>query len=561
MRNLIVIAAVLFLIGCKSAFEETLASRDVQKKENLAFELYEKKEYYKAGELFKSLIQDKKSGEAIEKMFFYYALCDYELEDFGLAAYEFERLIQKFPRGKFNEQSQYYIAMANYEKSPPHFLDQDYTYRAIESFQLFLDKYPLSSKREEVNTKVDELTDKLEYKMYKQAKLFYHMEEYKSASIALEGVVSEYPDSKHAEEIYFLVAESNFRLAKKSVEYKQIDRFNKAIKTSGEFKKKFKESEYADRVMTILDRSKAEIVRLKLELPEYYQKIGDYNKSIDLYETLFRRAKNLGVQQNIALKLFAVHHAKSQKSSTQTKLKSYEELMNYYNGLTEPNRTFVDSKISKEVESAMLGYQLYKLDVAYQLYKEGKYFFSLVEYKKLLSDTSIAHKPKDWYFYLKSNYQYAISQEAKLKKSQLDTILINTNLAEFKLSQLNSSYLNKINKIRRQVEKDLKDYPVLLVKEPYRNGDYKVSLSRAQNLLKNNLDKKDEEEIVYLLIASAVKHAKKGKRFERQGRFVDANKLLLYNLEKIEDEEFLVKVDKLKGKIEKGINKYKLKER
>jgi hypothetical protein len=121
--------------------------------------------------------------------------------------------------------------------------------------------------------------------------------------------------------------------------------------------------------------------------------------------------------------------------------------------------------------------------------------------------------------------------------------------------------LTKINIIRRQVEKDLKDYPVLLVKEPYRNGDYKVSLSRAQNLLKNNLDKKDEEEIVYLSIASAVKHAKKGKRFERQGRLVDANKLLLYNLEKIEDEEFLFKVDKLKGKIEKGINKYKLKER
>jgi outer membrane protein assembly factor BamD len=272
MRNLLVIAIVLFLVGCKSAFEDTLASRDVQKKENLAFKLYESKDYYKAGELFKSLIQDKKSGEDIEEMFFYYAMCDYKLEDFGLAAYEFERLIQKFPRGKYNEESQYYIAMANYKKSPPHFLDQDYTYRAIESFQLFLDKYPQSEKRNEVNTKVDELTDKLEYKMYKQAKLFYHMEEYKSATIALEGVVSEFPDSKHAEEIYFLIAESNFKLAKKSVEYKQIDRFNKAVKSSGYFIKKFKESEYTERAEAIIDRSKEEIVELKLELPEYYQK-------------------------------------------------------------------------------------------------------------------------------------------------------------------------------------------------------------------------------------------------------------------------------------------------
>ena len=141
MRNLLVLIVILFLMGCKSTYEDTLTGRDVDQKETLAFKLYEEKDYFKAGELFKSLIQDKKSGEDIEKMFFFYAMCDYHLEDYGLAAYEFERLIQKFPRGKYNEESQYFIAMSNYKKSPPYFLDQDYTYRAIESFQLFLDSF------------------------------------------------------------------------------------------------------------------------------------------------------------------------------------------------------------------------------------------------------------------------------------------------------------------------------------------------------------------------------------------------------------------------------------
>ena len=560
MRNLLVVVAVLFLVGCKSAYEETLASRDIGKKEKLAFEFYEKKDYYKAGELFKSLIQDKKSGEEIEKMFFYYAMCDYLLEDFGLAAYEFERLIQKFPRGNYIEKSQYYIAMANYKKSPPYFLDQDYTYRAIESFQLFLDKYPKSELRDEVNIKVDELTNKLEYKMYRQAKLFYHMEEYKSAALALEGVVSEFPDSRHAEEIYYLISESNFRLAKKSIEYKQIDRFKKALKASGDFNSKFKESEFSERIDVIIDNSKEEIVRLKLELPEYYQRIGDYNKSIDLYETLLRRSRKLEGQQKLAVKLFSVYHAKSQKSPTQKKLKAYEDLMKYYNELSEPNRTYVNTKITKEVQSAKLGYQFYKSDAAYQLYKEGKYFFSMVEYKKLLADTSITNKPKDWYFYMKSNYQYAITQEAKLKKNQLDTILNNVNTAKNQLSKTNSSYLVKINRIKLEVEKDLSEYPVLLVKEPYKNGSYKVALGRAQNLLKNNLDKKDEEEIVYLLIATSVKYAKKGKRFERYGRFLNANKLLDSNHKKVENKELIVKLNKLKEKIEKGIIKYQIKE-
>ena len=126
--------------------------------------MYEKQDYYKASDLFKSLIQDKKTGSGIEKMFFYYAMCDYKIGDYGLAAYEFERLVQKFPRGTYTEESQFYIGMSNFKKSPPSYLDQDYTYRAIESFQLFLDKYPQSKRKSEVNQKVDELTRKLEFK-------------------------------------------------------------------------------------------------------------------------------------------------------------------------------------------------------------------------------------------------------------------------------------------------------------------------------------------------------------------------------------------------------------
>jgi hypothetical protein len=128
------------------------------------------------------------------------------------------------------------------------------------------------------------------------------------------------------------------------------------------------------------------------------------------------------------------------------------------------------------------------------------------------------------------------------------------------LGNINSSYFAKIDRIKGKVEKDLKEYPVLLIKEPFKNGKYKVSLVRANNLLKTNLDKKDEEEIVYLLIASAVSHAKKGKRFEKYGRFLGAEKLLKMHFKKIEDEGLKGKINKLKSKIEKGIIKYQIKE-
>ena len=70
------------MISCKSTFEDTLKSKDIEKKKALAFEYYEDEEFYKASDLFKVLIQDVKRGKDVEKMFFYYAMCDFYLKDY-----------------------------------------------------------------------------------------------------------------------------------------------------------------------------------------------------------------------------------------------------------------------------------------------------------------------------------------------------------------------------------------------------------------------------------------------------------------------------------------------
>ena len=560
MQKLLFFVAIIVLMGCKSAYESTLASRDIVKKEKLAFELYEKGDFYKASDLFKSLIQDKKSGEDIEAMFFYYALCDYHLGDYGLAAYEFERLVQKFPRGECAEDAQFYIGLSNYQKSPPYFLDQDYTKRAIESFQLFLDKFPSSAKQDEVNTYVDELMRKLEYKMYKQAVLFYQMEEYKSSIVFLENLLNEFPDTEYAEEVKFLIADSHFKLAKRSIEDKKIERFNKALKAANYFESKYKESSYSKKVNAIQKESQEEVVRLKKELPDYYHKIGMYDKAIDLYETLMRRSKKLEEQQNYALKLFQAYHDKAQKASTQYKVEYYEDLLKYFNELSAPTKDFISTQINKELQSAKLGYSTYRSSAAYQLYKEGKYWYSIKEYKKLLADTSLANSGKDWYFFYLTSYKHGLNIEALDRMELLDSLNGISENTKAILKKSPSSYDGKLDKLIANIQKDLTVFPIALIKEPYQNGDYKLSIGRAQNLLRTEISKKDEEEIVYLLIAASVKHAKKGKRFERFERF--NNSKVFYNqyLGRVESAEFKGKLSKLNHKIEKGLLKYQIKE-
>ena len=117
-----------------------------------------------------------------------------------------------------------------------------------------------------------------------------------------------------------------------------------------------------------------------------------------------------------------------------------------------------------------------------------------------------------------------------------------------------------MKKIRKKAEKELKDFPIALVKEPYENGQYKLALNRAQKELVRKLSKKDEEEIVYLLIASSIKYAKKGKRFERYERFLNTQKLTqIYSL-RVEDENLKEKIEKLDRVINKGLIKYQINE-
>ena len=123
-----------------------------------------------------------------------------------------------------------------------------------------------------------------------------------------------------------------------------------------------------------------------------------------------------------------------------------------------------------------------------------------------------------------------------------------------------SSYDYKLKKIIKKTENALKDFPVALVKEPFENGQYKLALNRAQKQLRKKITKKNEEEIVYLLIASSLKYAVKGKRFEREERFANAQRLFKLYSSKVEDENFEEKILKIENKINKGLIRYQINE-
>src|SRR5690606_5866563 len=106
-------------------------------------------------------------------------------------------------------------AYCYYVESPNHTLDQENTYRAIDALQLFINLYPKSERVEEASKLIADLRDKLEKKSYENAKLFYNIggsgvdaQNYRSAVIAFKNSMRDFPDTKYAEEMQYLMVKS-----------------------------------------------------------------------------------------------------------------------------------------------------------------------------------------------------------------------------------------------------------------------------------------------------------------------------------------------------------------
>lgn len=191
----------------------------------MAMYYYNKKDYYRASNLFEQL-QDNFNGTAMaEKVIYYSAYCNYGLQNYLLAGYQFKSYFESFPSGAFAEESLYMTAYCNYLESQSYYLDPTDTQKGIESIKLFVSVYPDSKYIPECNTLLDKLRAKLSLKAYKNAKLYYNIGEYKSAIVALPNVVKDFPETPYKEELDYLTVKSHYLLAKGSYENKKEERY------------------------------------------------------------------------------------------------------------------------------------------------------------------------------------------------------------------------------------------------------------------------------------------------------------------------------------------------
>ena len=235
-KNVFFVFVIVSLIfsGC-SEYQKVLKSPNPELKYTKSIEYYEDGQYLKALPLFEELLPLYKGTEKGQKLYFYYAYANFHIDDLYQAAYHFRSYASTYSLSQYAQESLFMSAYCNYLDAPGPSLDQTPTKLALEELQIFVNTYPESELVDSANTLVDLLNSKLETKEFLNAKQYYKIQKFQSAIVALNNLITKYPDTGYLEEIKLIILKSYYYLATNSVFSKKKQRFTEGIEAYYDF--------------------------------------------------------------------------------------------------------------------------------------------------------------------------------------------------------------------------------------------------------------------------------------------------------------------------------------
>jgi outer membrane protein assembly factor BamD len=254
----LLVIVLLLLSSCRSQFERIRTSGDAELIYEEANSYYEEEEYQKAQTLYELLISAFRGRKEAEEIYFKYAYTYFYLNQYILASYYFKNFAQTYTSSDLREETLFMSAYSNYKLSPTFRLDQTYTNKAIEEFQLFVNTYPRSERVSECNRLIDEMRAKLERKAFGEGKLYFDLRMYQAATHVFENLLKDFPETQNGEEVRYMIIRSAYLLAENSVVTKQRERYEDALEKADVFLSRYPNSEYEKEINSILkDSSKS----------------------------------------------------------------------------------------------------------------------------------------------------------------------------------------------------------------------------------------------------------------------------------------------------------------
>ncbi|WP_433829763.1 outer membrane protein assembly factor BamD [Flavobacterium anhuiense] len=226
-KTLLLLIVVTLFYSC-GEYQKALKNEDVAAKFEMATKMYDAGKYTKAIRLFEQLATSYRGKPQAEKLFYMFSQSYYKTKQYYLAGYQFEAFVSGYPRSEKVQEAAFLGAYSYSKLSPVYSLDQADTVKALEKLQTFIDNYPNSEYIPQANEAVQKLNGKLEKKAFENAKGYNTISDYKSALIAFDNFIADFPGTPFKEDALFYKYDSAYQLAINSIPSKMEERLHVA---------------------------------------------------------------------------------------------------------------------------------------------------------------------------------------------------------------------------------------------------------------------------------------------------------------------------------------------
>ena len=187
--------------------------------------------------------------------------------EYLLAANEYERFTRLYRSDPRLAEANYEWALTYYDLSPESPLDQTDTKRAIQEFQLFMDRFPNDPLMEEAQERIIDLRTKLAKKQFETGTLYERRELYEAAALSYESVFDQYPDTPWAQRALVGAIRMYIAYSDQSIVVRQPERLQQAIKNYDRLTQIFEDSEYLKEAEALYAQVKERLDNLGAPVP------------------------------------------------------------------------------------------------------------------------------------------------------------------------------------------------------------------------------------------------------------------------------------------------------
>ena len=249
IRILCTLLLAMLLASC-GEYNKILKSRDAELKYEYAKKYFDQKKYGRTITLLDEILSAYTGSSKEQEILYLLAQSYFYDKDYTTATQYYTRYYNKFPKGEFTELARFNSAYGLYLDSPDARLDQTSTFKGIQEFQNFLEYFPQSEKAPEAQDLMFKLQEKLAYKEFLAARLYYNLglynreNYYESCVVTAREALKSYPFSEFTEEFQILIVRARFEQAVYSVEEKKHVRYRDLMDEHFNYKNMFPNGKY-----------------------------------------------------------------------------------------------------------------------------------------------------------------------------------------------------------------------------------------------------------------------------------------------------------------------------